>query len=64
LGATLETLPGSVRSVKLPDPAPLAVMARTTADNAAPAIASLLIYIVMALVLFFKPQGLFPPRTR
>ena len=39
-------------------------MARTTADNAAPAIASLLIYIVMALVLFFKPQGLFPPRTR
>jgi branched-chain amino acid transport system permease protein len=40
------------------------VLARSAADNAAPAIASLLIYVMMALVLFFRPQGLFPPRTR
>jgi branched-chain amino acid transport system permease protein len=36
----------------------------SVADNAAPAIASLLIYALMAVVLFFRPQGLFPPRTR
>jgi branched-chain amino acid transport system permease protein len=34
-----------------------------TAETAAPAVASMLIYILMALVLFFKPQGLFPART-
>ena len=34
------------------------------ADNAGPAIASMLIYIIMATVLFFRPQGLFPPRLR
>ena len=37
---------------------------RTAADNSAPAVASMLIYIVMALVLFFRPQGLFPPQRR
>jgi branched-subunit amino acid ABC-type transport system permease component len=37
---------------------------RTAADNSAPAIASMLIYVLMALVLFFRPQGLFPPQTR
>jgi branched-chain amino acid transport system permease protein len=40
------------------------VMARTAADNAGPALASMLIYLLMAMVLFFRPQGLFPPRTR
>ena len=40
------------------------ILDRTAADNAAPAVASMLIYIVMALVLFFRPQGLFPLRTR
>jgi branched-chain amino acid transport system permease protein len=39
-------------------------MPSTAADNAGPAVASMLIYIVMAAVLFFRPQGLFPPRMR
>lgn len=30
------------------------------ADNAGPAVASILIYVLMAAVLFFKPRGLFP----
>ncbi len=34
------------------------------ADSAGPALASMLIYILMAAVLFVRPQGLFPPRTR
>jgi branched-chain amino acid transport system permease protein len=34
------------------------------ADNAGPALASMSIYILMAAVLFFRPQGLFPPRGR
>ena len=33
---------------------------RNAADNAAPAVASMLIYILMATVLFLRPQGLFP----
>jgi branched-chain amino acid transport system permease protein len=40
------------------------VVARTTAGNAGPALASMSIYILMAAVLFWKPQGLFPPQTR
>lgn len=39
-------------------------MTQTAANNAGPAVASMLIYLAMALVLFFRPQGLFPPRTR
>jgi branched-chain amino acid transport system permease protein len=31
-----------------------------SADNAGPAVASILIYVLMAAVLFFKPRGLFP----
>jgi branched-chain amino acid transport system permease protein len=34
------------------------------ANNTGPAIASMLIYVLMAAVLFFRPQGLFPPRAR
>ncbi len=34
------------------------------AEAAGPALSSMLIYVLMALVLFFRPQGLFPPRTR
>jgi branched-chain amino acid transport system permease protein len=37
---------------------------RTAADNSAPAVASMLIYVLMAAVLFFRPQGLFPPQSR
>ena len=33
------------------------------AQTAGPAVASMLMYILMASVLFFKPQGLFPART-
>lgn len=34
------------------------------AKTAGPAIATMLIYMTMALVLFFRPRGLFPPRLR
>ena len=40
------------------------LISNIAADKAGPALASMLIYIVMAAVLFFRPQGLFPPRTR
>lgn len=33
------------------------------ASNLGPALASVLIYLLMAVVLFFRPQGLFPART-
>jgi branched-chain amino acid transport system permease protein len=36
------------------------VMSGPAADNAGPATASMLIYILMAAVLFFRPEGLFP----
>lgn len=34
----------------------------SAADGAGPALASMLVYILMAVVLVFRPQGLFPPR--
>src|SRR5215213_3080714 len=40
------------------------VTTRAAADSAGPALASMLVYILMAAVLFVRPQGLFPPRTR
>jgi branched-chain amino acid transport system permease protein len=36
------------------------VMGSDVAANAGPAVASILIYVLMAAVLFWKPQGLFP----
>jgi branched-chain amino acid transport system permease protein len=39
-------------------------VSRVAADKAGPALASMLIYILMAAVLFIRPQGLFPPRGR
>ncbi|MDD2920469.1 branched-chain amino acid ABC transporter permease [Rhodoferax sp.] len=36
------------------------VMGPDLAANAGPAVAAILIYVLMAAVLFFKPQGLFP----
>ncbi|MBY0464704.1 MAG: branched-chain amino acid ABC transporter permease [Burkholderiales bacterium] len=36
------------------------LMSAENAANAAPALASILIYLLMAAVLFFKPRGLFP----
>ena len=40
------------------------VLSASAADNAGSALASMLIYILMAAVLFFRPQGLFPVATR
>ena len=34
----------------------------STASHLGPVVASILIYVLMAAVLFWKPQGLFPPR--
>jgi branched-chain amino acid transport system permease protein len=39
------------------------VLSPSAADSAGPALASMLIYILMAAVLFFRPQGLFPTAT-
>ena len=36
------------------------LMGPAAASNAGPAVASILIYVLMAAVLFWKPQGLFP----
>ncbi|KPL54552.1 branched-chain amino acid ABC transporter permease [Prosthecomicrobium hirschii] len=38
--------------------------ANSSAAKAGPALASMLIYVVMALILFFRPQGLFPAERR
>ena len=35
-----------------------------SAETAAPALSAMLIYILMATILIFRPQGLFPPRGR
>ena len=40
------------------------VMSVEAAENSAPAVSAMLIYIIMAVVLAFKPQGLFPPKVR
>ncbi len=40
------------------------VMSNEAAENSAPAVSAMLVYILMALVLAFKPQGLFPPKVR
>jgi branched-chain amino acid transport system permease protein len=37
---------------------------RAAADTAGPTLASMLIYMVMAAILFLRPQGLFPPKSR
>jgi branched-subunit amino acid ABC-type transport system permease component len=41
-----------------------AVLSAPAADTAGPALASMLIYLLMAVVLFFRPQGLFPAAGR
>lgn len=45
-------LPAALKAVASPD----------IASNLGPTLASILIYVLMAMVLFFKPQGLFPAR--
>ena len=44
------------------DLALLAVLPANAAEAAGPALSSMLIYLLMAAVLFFRPQGLFPPK--
>lgn len=39
-------------------------MSADAAETSAPAISSMLIYILMALILAIRPQGLFPPKGR
>ncbi|MEL7543617.1 MAG: branched-chain amino acid ABC transporter permease [Pseudomonadota bacterium] len=39
-------------------------MSTEAAETAAPAVSAMLIYILMAVVLAFRPQGLFPPKVR
>jgi len=40
------------------------VMSNQNAETAAPALSAMMIYILMAGILAFRPQGLFPPRGR
>ena len=40
------------------------VMSIQAAETSAPALSAMLIYILMAAVLAFRPQGLFPPKAR
>ncbi len=40
------------------------VMSSEAAETAAPAVSAMLVYILMAIILAFRPQGLFPPLTR
>lgn len=40
------------------------VMNADAAENSAPAVSNMLIYIIMALILAIRPQGLFPPKVR
>lgn len=39
------------------------VLPVNAAETAAPALSAMLVYILMAVVLFFRPQGLFAPRS-
>jgi branched-chain amino acid transport system permease protein len=39
-----------------------AMISPTAGDSAGPALASMLIFVLMAVILAFRPQGLFPPR--
>jgi branched-chain amino acid transport system permease protein len=41
-----------------------AVLSPSAAESAGPALASMLIYLLMASVLFFRPEGLFPAHGR
>ena len=45
-------------------PALSLVLPRAAADSAGPGLASVMIYVLMVGVLFFRPRGLFPQRTR
>jgi len=39
-------------------------MSVDVAETAAPAVSAILVYVLMALILVWRPQGLFPPKLR
>jgi len=39
-------------------------LSNQNAETAAPAFSAMLIYVLMAAILYFRPQGMFPPRVR
>jgi branched-chain amino acid transport system permease protein len=41
-----------------------AFISNTAAETAAPAMSAMLVYILMAAILYFRPEGLFPPKVR
>lgn len=40
------------------------LMSDNAAETASPALSAMLVYILMAAILYFRPQGLFPPKGR
>jgi branched-chain amino acid transport system permease protein len=40
------------------------ILSDQSAETAAPALSAMLIYVLMAGILYFRPQGLFPPKGR
>ena len=61
IAAVLVGLVDTIGRVFLPDML-RAFMSQSAADGAGPALASMMIYILMAVILVFKPTGLFPPK--
>jgi branched-chain amino acid transport system permease protein len=57
LAGVIDTLGRSFLDVAL-----LVFLSPNAAESAGPALSSMLIYILMAAILFFRPQGLFPPK--
>jgi branched-chain amino acid transport system permease protein len=61
IAAVLVGLVDTIGRVFLPEML-RAFMDQSAADGAGPALASMMIYILMAVILVFKPTGLFPPK--
>ena len=57
LAGVIDTLGRSFLDVAL-----LVFLSPNAAESAGPALSSMLIYVLMAAILFFRPQGLFPPK--
>ena len=61
IAAVLVGLVDTIGRVFLPEML-RAFMDQSAADGAGPALASMMIYILMAVILVFRPTGLFPPK--
>ena len=57
LAGVIDTLGRSFLDVAL-----LVFLSPNAAESAGPALSSMMIYLLMAAILFFRPQGLFPPK--